>query len=299
MGKIANRQSLAFSERGQLSQVIPQFHVERRLNEWTRFESQHNERKVCEDQILCFFDRQRTLVIRIAAMTLASDSAITLARFRPSKVHALCQISGRTLEERQRRLLGTLDATSKVPFHPWQAEAQQHKRNQDVAADVSLGCSCCPAASAEIPSVASFFFSVRESLVTTFPGNRRMTSVYNIVLCYFTCILQRVSLYFALGDHSDKSSSLQTVTLRWTSLGKDASREWVLLYAVTAVDKEVADGVFQCLLFRLVWSESGRDPPRHWEPKCLKTLELSSLFLSPWRKIASITGRGWSSEKHY
>ena len=34
MGKIANRQSLAFSERSQLSQAIPQFHVERLLNEW-------------------------------------------------------------------------------------------------------------------------------------------------------------------------------------------------------------------------------------------------------------------------
>ena len=32
------------------------------------------------------YDRQRTLVIRIAAKTLASDSGITIARFRPSKV---------------------------------------------------------------------------------------------------------------------------------------------------------------------------------------------------------------------
>ena len=32
-GQIANRQSLAFSERGQLSQAILQFHVERALNE--------------------------------------------------------------------------------------------------------------------------------------------------------------------------------------------------------------------------------------------------------------------------
>ena len=32
------------------------------------------------------YDRQRTLVIRIAATTLASDSALTLARFRPSKL---------------------------------------------------------------------------------------------------------------------------------------------------------------------------------------------------------------------
>ena len=31
------------------------------------------------------YDRQRTLVIRIAAITLASDSAITIARFRPFK----------------------------------------------------------------------------------------------------------------------------------------------------------------------------------------------------------------------
>ena len=52
MGQIANRQSLAFSERGQLSQAIPQFHLERMLNERTpiaRFESQRNERRVCED----------------------------------------------------------------------------------------------------------------------------------------------------------------------------------------------------------------------------------------------------------
>ena len=32
------------------------------------------------------YDRQRTLAIRIAAITLASDSAITIARFRPSKM---------------------------------------------------------------------------------------------------------------------------------------------------------------------------------------------------------------------
>ena len=52
MGKMANRQSLAFSERGQLSQANPQFHVERILDERTpiaRFESQHIERRVCED----------------------------------------------------------------------------------------------------------------------------------------------------------------------------------------------------------------------------------------------------------
>ena len=92
MGQIADRQSLVFSERGQLSQAIPHVHVERILHQRTpiaRFESQCNERRVYKDQILCFrgrYDRQQTLVIRIAAITLASDSVITLARFRPSKL---------------------------------------------------------------------------------------------------------------------------------------------------------------------------------------------------------------------
>ena len=56
-----------------------------------RFESQRNERRVCEDQFLLFegrYDCQRTLAIRIAAITLANDSAITIARFRPSKLRA-------------------------------------------------------------------------------------------------------------------------------------------------------------------------------------------------------------------
>ena len=37
------------------------------------------------------YDRQQTLAIRIAAITLASDSAITIARFRPSKAAALIE----------------------------------------------------------------------------------------------------------------------------------------------------------------------------------------------------------------
>ena len=52
MGQISNRQSLAFSERGQLSQAIPQFHVDRMWHEWTpiaQFESWHNECRVYED----------------------------------------------------------------------------------------------------------------------------------------------------------------------------------------------------------------------------------------------------------
>ena len=57
MGQIANRQSLVFSERGQLSQAIPQVHVERILHQPTpigRFEPQRNERRAYKDQILCF-----------------------------------------------------------------------------------------------------------------------------------------------------------------------------------------------------------------------------------------------------
>ena len=86
-----NRQSLVFNERGQLSHAIPQFHVERILHQWTpiaRFKVQRNERRAYEDQILSFdvrYELQWTLAIWIAATTLASDSAITIARFRPSK----------------------------------------------------------------------------------------------------------------------------------------------------------------------------------------------------------------------
>ena len=36
------------------------------------------------------YDHQRTLVIRIVAITLASESAMTLARFRPSKLFTVC-----------------------------------------------------------------------------------------------------------------------------------------------------------------------------------------------------------------
>ena len=86
MGKIANRQSLVFSERNQLSQAIPQPHVERSQRmPIARFESQRNERRVYEDLILFFLGE-------ICPPTNASDSnrsnnsrysasAITIARF--------------------------------------------------------------------------------------------------------------------------------------------------------------------------------------------------------------------------
>ena len=95
MGQIANRQSRVFSERGQLSQAIPQLHVKRMLYEWTpiaQFEPRHlRTRKVYEESHWGLFlgfggrcDCQRTLVIRIAAKALASDSAITIAQCHPS-----------------------------------------------------------------------------------------------------------------------------------------------------------------------------------------------------------------------
>ena len=152
MGQIANCQSLVFSERSQLSQAIPQVHVEwiwesakvshkrvfalltpeirgRRNGSnasktsvrapglstderehpfvwyfgagWeyytNRRQSRDSNRSATNAEStrtkFCVFrgryDRQRTLVIRIAAITLASDSAITLARFRPSKLQSL------------------------------------------------------------------------------------------------------------------------------------------------------------------------------------------------------------------
>ena len=52
-----NRQSLAFSKRGQPSQVVPQIHVQQLLCKWTpiaQFKSQHNEHNVYEDRCLCF-----------------------------------------------------------------------------------------------------------------------------------------------------------------------------------------------------------------------------------------------------
>ena len=91
MGKIANRQSLVFSRCGQVSQTIPQFYVEQMLHERppiARFELQRNERRVSENQFCSLggdMGPQRTLVTQIAAITLASDSVMTVAQFRPSK----------------------------------------------------------------------------------------------------------------------------------------------------------------------------------------------------------------------
>ena len=58
-----------------------------------RSKSQRNECSVSENQSLYFggwYDRRRSLVIRIALITLASDSVKTMLRFRPSKPSTDC-----------------------------------------------------------------------------------------------------------------------------------------------------------------------------------------------------------------
>ena len=89
MGKITNRQrsANAISSRKPF-RSSPSMEHKRYRNE-RPFESQHTERRVYEHQFLCFggrYDHQRTLVIPITAITLASDSRITITRVRPSKL---------------------------------------------------------------------------------------------------------------------------------------------------------------------------------------------------------------------
>ena len=57
MGQIANRQWPVFSARGQLWQAIPQFHVERILDQRTpiaQLESHRNGHRVYEDHFCVF-----------------------------------------------------------------------------------------------------------------------------------------------------------------------------------------------------------------------------------------------------
>ena len=91
MGWLANRQSRVFSERGQLTQTIPQFHVQRTVtwmnaNPAIRIPAKRTQG--LWNSLLCFWGRddyQWALVIRIVTIALVSDSAITIARFCPSK----------------------------------------------------------------------------------------------------------------------------------------------------------------------------------------------------------------------
>ena len=93
MGKIATCQSLAFSELDHQTleghsavlcgTTLSRMHANRAIGiatQWTRY--LEGPSSVSWGRYCC----QRTLVIRIAAKTLASGSAIALARFRPSKV---------------------------------------------------------------------------------------------------------------------------------------------------------------------------------------------------------------------
>ena len=68
----ANCQSLAFSERGQLSEAIPQFHVT--LWPIAQSESRHNGRRVCKRTYFCVSEGDMTanvfVAIRIATMSL-------------------------------------------------------------------------------------------------------------------------------------------------------------------------------------------------------------------------------------
>ena len=89
MGKIANRQSLAFSERNQLSQAIPHFYGERMLHQRTPislFELQSNESRVYDDQFLCLGGIWLPMNTGDSNRSDNSDSVyLTIARPRPSK----------------------------------------------------------------------------------------------------------------------------------------------------------------------------------------------------------------------
>ena len=60
------------------------------------------------------YDRQRTLVIRITGITLASDSATTIARFRPSK---LGNMAGECLQTRFARHGSAQRAPKQCPMN--------------------------------------------------------------------------------------------------------------------------------------------------------------------------------------
>ena len=85
MCKNADHQSLMFSERGQLSQAILQFRMQRKFPERTsiaRFELQRADRSVYETTFGVLggrYDRQWSLAIQIMVMTLAGQYAITVA----------------------------------------------------------------------------------------------------------------------------------------------------------------------------------------------------------------------------
>ena len=121
MGKIAHRQSLAFNERSQLSQAClcsmwnKYYTNERQSRDSNRSATNAGSTRTEFCAFGVKYDRQRTLVIRIAAITLASDSAMTRlfhadfgkefpsrtlwrgpSQSRPSPCSALCPLLYRT-----------------------------------------------------------------------------------------------------------------------------------------------------------------------------------------------------------
>ena len=108
MGKIATiANRIAFSERNQLLQAIPQFHVERILHHRTpitRCDSQRNERSWGlrgPNSVHVF--RGRTLAIRIAAITVTRERSqkFKVMKFEIFRVRNVvdfrCQIFSRIL----------------------------------------------------------------------------------------------------------------------------------------------------------------------------------------------------------
>ena len=94
MGKFANRQSLAVQRtRSTLAShsAVPRGTNVKRMNANRAIRiAAHNERGPVRTNFCASgggrYGRQRPLAIRIAMITLACDSAITIARFLPSKV---------------------------------------------------------------------------------------------------------------------------------------------------------------------------------------------------------------------
>ena len=72
---ILNRQSLVFSERDQLWQAIPEYYTnERQLRDSNRSATNAGSTRTNFCVFWGRYDRQRTLVLRVAAIILASDS---------------------------------------------------------------------------------------------------------------------------------------------------------------------------------------------------------------------------------
>ena len=88
------------------------------------------------------YDRQRTLAIRIAAITLASDSAITIARFRSSKAPKFGEYNGSYYNHSRFNLLVCLRPTKAHKKNTYACFVRVSVAHQDrtnaVAGDVDV-----------------------------------------------------------------------------------------------------------------------------------------------------------------